>query len=101
MPEQMQKTRNESDHPWLRKRPKTIKNLPKLKLAIFHQFLDVFSAQDGPINFQSFIFDLLRGLGNFDRPCAMAVGYLEKTDKSENVLVLSIQSYPHAHINRF
>ena len=26
MPEKMQKTRNESDHPGLRKRPKTIKN---------------------------------------------------------------------------
>ena len=51
MPEKMQKTRNESGHPVLRKPPKTIKNLPKSKLAIFHEFLDVFSAQDDRIHF--------------------------------------------------
>ena len=46
LPEKMQKTRNDSDHPGLKNLPKTIKDLPKSKLAIFHQFLDVFSAQD-------------------------------------------------------
>ena len=51
MPEKMQKTRNKSDHPELRKRPKTNKNLPKSKLVVFHQFLDVLSAQDGQNNF--------------------------------------------------
>ena len=42
MPEKMQKTRNESEHPRLRKRPKPIKEIPKSKLAIFHNFFDVF-----------------------------------------------------------
>ena len=37
MPEKMQKTRNEFNHPELRKRPKTVKELPKSKLDIFHQ----------------------------------------------------------------
>ena len=35
MPEKMQKTRNDSDHPGLRKHPKHIKNLPNSKLTIF------------------------------------------------------------------
>ena len=34
MPEKMQKTRNDSDHPGLRKRRKPIKNLPNSKLTI-------------------------------------------------------------------
>ena len=40
MPEKMQKTRNRSNYPWLKNCPRTIKDLPKSKLAIFHQFLD-------------------------------------------------------------
>ena len=51
MPEKMQKNRNESDYPGLRKLLKTIKNLPTSKLTVFHQFLDVFSAQDDRIHF--------------------------------------------------
>ena len=54
MPEKIQKTKNESDHPGLRKHQKPIENLPKSKLAIFHQFLDVFSAQDDWIHFSVF-----------------------------------------------
>ena len=33
MPQKMQKTRNESDHPRLRKRPKTVKNRPNSNVA--------------------------------------------------------------------
>ena len=43
-PEKMQKTRNQSDHPRQRKRPKTGKNQPNSNFAIFWQFLGVFSA---------------------------------------------------------
>ena len=44
-PEKMQKTRNQSDHPIQRKRPKTGKILPNSNFAIFWQFFLVFSAQ--------------------------------------------------------
>ena len=43
-PEKMQKTRNQSDHPRQRKRPKTGKNRPNSNLAIYWQVLSVFSA---------------------------------------------------------
>ena len=42
-PEQMQKTRNQSVHPWLRKRPKTVKNWSNSIFANFRQFFGVFS----------------------------------------------------------
>ena len=51
MPEKIQKTRNESDNPWLKNCSKTIKNLPKSKLVIFHKFLDVFSVQNNQVLF--------------------------------------------------
>ena len=53
-PDAMQKTKNWSDHPGLRKRPKTAEKLQYLILSSFQQFLDVFSAQDDRINFSSF-----------------------------------------------
>ena len=49
IPEKMQKTRNESDH--AEKLSKNHLELTKIKIGHFSQFLDVFSAQDGPINF--------------------------------------------------
>ena len=51
MPEKMQKTRNRSDHPGLRKRPKTGEKWPILILVNFLWFLDVFSAEDDRIHF--------------------------------------------------
>ena len=44
VPKKMQKTRNQSDHPRLRKRPKTVKNRPNSNVAFCWQFLDIFSA---------------------------------------------------------
>ena len=49
-PEKMQKTRNQSDHPRQRKRPKTGKIQPNSNFAIFWQFLGVFSAQSDRIH---------------------------------------------------
>ena len=55
MPEKMQKTRNEYNHPGLRNYPRTIKkNWSKSTLAFFYQFLDVFLAQYDRIHLQSF-----------------------------------------------
>ena len=42
-PEKMQKTRNQSDHPRQRKRPKTGKILPNSNFALFWQLFGVFS----------------------------------------------------------
>ena len=53
-PDAMQKTKNWSDHPGLRKRPKTAEKLQYLILSSFRQFLAVVSAQDDGINFSSF-----------------------------------------------
>ena len=50
-PDAMQKTKNWSDHPGLRKRPKNAEKLQYLSLSSFRQFLDVFSAQGDRINF--------------------------------------------------
>ena len=54
MPEKMQKTRNESDHPGLRKRQKTDEKYQFLISCKFQQFLDVFSAHVDRIEFWSF-----------------------------------------------
>ena len=54
MPDTEQKTRTQSDQHGLRKRPKTAEICKKSKIGIFHQFFDVFSAQDDRIEFQSF-----------------------------------------------
>ena len=51
MTEKKQKTRNESDHPGLRKNPKTGEKWPILIMLNFWRFLDVFSAQDDRIHF--------------------------------------------------
>ena len=53
-PDAMQKTKNWSDHPGLRKRPKTVENWTKSNIVILLQFLGIFSAQDDGINFSSF-----------------------------------------------
>ena len=45
MPDELQKTRNLSDHSELRKRPIPAKHLPKSNIAVFRQFLDVFSSR--------------------------------------------------------
>ena len=49
MPDTEQKTRTQSDQHGLRKRPKTAEICKKSKIGIFHQFFDVFSAQDDRI----------------------------------------------------
>ena len=54
MPENMQKTRDESDHSRLRKCPKTAEKIKNLNVAIFLQFLDFFSVLDDQIDFLSF-----------------------------------------------
>ena len=54
MPDPEQKTKNQSDHQELRKRPKTAEICRVSKIVVFHQFFDVFSAQDGRIKFSSF-----------------------------------------------
>ena len=46
-----QKTRTRSDQHGLRKRPKTAEICKKSKIGIFHQFFDVFLAQDNRIEF--------------------------------------------------
>ena len=51
MPDTEQKTRSQSDQHGLRKRPKTAEICKKPKIGIFHQFFDVFSAQDDRIEF--------------------------------------------------
>ena len=51
VPKKMQKTRNQSDHPRLRKRPKTVKNRRHLNWVDFWQFLDVFSVWHDRIDF--------------------------------------------------
>ena len=51
MPDTEQKTRTQSDQHGLRKRPKTAEICKKSKIGIFHQFFDVFSAQDDRIEF--------------------------------------------------
>ena len=51
MPDTEQKTRTQSDQQGLRKRPKTAEICKKSKIGIFHQFFDVFSAQDDRIEF--------------------------------------------------
>ena len=51
MPEKMPKTRNESDHPGLRKHPKTGEKWPISISVDFLWFLDVFSARDDRIHF--------------------------------------------------
>ena len=51
VPKKMQKTRNQSDHPILRKRPKTVKNQTNSNVVYFWQFLDVFSVWDDQIDF--------------------------------------------------
>ena len=53
-PDAMQKTKNWSDDPGLRKRPKTVENWTKSYIVIFLLFLGVFSAQDDRIDFSSF-----------------------------------------------
>ena len=50
-PEQMQKTRDESDHSGPRKLQKTAKKVQNQNLAEFCQFLDVFSVWDDRIDF--------------------------------------------------
>ena len=57
-PDAMQKTKNWSDHPGLRKRPKTVENWTKSNIVIFLQFLGVFPAQDDWTNFSSFALHL-------------------------------------------
>ena len=54
MPEKMQKTRNESDHPGLRKRQKIVKNCQFGLYPVLATFWNFFSAQDERINFSSF-----------------------------------------------
>ena len=54
MLERIPKSKNESDHPGLRKRPKTVENWTKSNIVIFLQFWGVFSAQDDRTNFSSF-----------------------------------------------
>ena len=54
MPDTENKTRNQSDHQELRKHPKTAEICRVSKIGVFHQFFDVFSAQDGRIKFSSF-----------------------------------------------
>ena len=54
MPDTEQKTRTQSNQHGLRKRPKTAEICKKSKICIFHQFFDVFSAQDDWIEFSSF-----------------------------------------------
>ena len=51
MPNPEQKTRTQYDQHGLRNRPKTAEICKKLKIGIFHQFFDVFSAQDDRIEF--------------------------------------------------
>ena len=51
MPEKMQNTLIESEHPGLKKRPKTGEKWPILILVNFVWFLSVFSAQDDRIHF--------------------------------------------------
>ena len=51
MPDTEQKTRTQSDQHGPRKRPKTAEICKKSKIAIIHQFYDVFSAQDDRIEF--------------------------------------------------
>ena len=45
-PEKVHKTRNQSDHPRQRKRPKTGKNLPNFNFAILWQFFFSFLSQE-------------------------------------------------------
>ena len=54
MPDTEEKTRNQSDHQELRKRPKTADICRVSKIGVFHQFFDVFSVKDGRIEFSSF-----------------------------------------------
>ena len=54
MPDTKQKTRIQSDHPGLRKRPKTAEKPPIWISTNFEQFWDVFSAQEDQIEFWSF-----------------------------------------------
>ena len=51
VPEQMQKTRDESDYSMLRKCPKTTEKRQNMNLANFWQFLDVFSVWADRISF--------------------------------------------------
>ena len=63
-PEKMQKTRNQSDHPRQRKRPKTGKILPNSNFAIFWQFFGVFSAQSDRIHLIMIIIYSIAHIGN-------------------------------------
>ena len=54
MPEKIQKTRIRSS--WTEKRSKNHKESPNSKFIIFHQLLEVFSAKDDQILFQTFLF---------------------------------------------
>ena len=53
-PEKMQKTRDKSDSPRLRKLPKTAPKLQNFNLADFLQFFNVFSVWDDRIDFYGF-----------------------------------------------